>query len=206
MIIREEAFPFAAPPALAAALLGLLDHPWWALAAAVAALGVCAFFRDPERASEAGANILLSPADGTIVKAEPLGDGRVLISVFMSVFNVHVNRAPFSGAVGTVVYNPGKFMAAWNDKASLDNEQVRTQFSTARGPIEVVQIAGLIARRILCWARTGKTFERGERIGLIRFGSRVDLYLPAEAVEILAVPGRRARAGVTPLARWRAGA
>ncbi len=200
MIIREEAFPFAAPPALAAALLGLLDHPWWALAAAVAALCVCAFFRDPERASEAGENVLLSPADGTIVKAEPLGDG----SVFMSVFNVHVNRAPFSGAVGKVVYNPGKFMAAWSDKASLDNEQVRTQFSTPRGPIEVVQIAGLIARRILCWARVGKTFERGERIGLIRFGSRVDLYLPADAVEILAQPGRRARAGVTPLARWRA--
>jgi phosphatidylserine decarboxylase len=203
MLVREEALPFAAPPALAAALLGAFGHLWWASIPALAALAVCAFFRDPEREASELPDAILSPADGKVIKAQDLGDGRVLVSVFMSVFNVHVNRSPVSGPAVTVTYNPGKFMAAWSEKASLDNEQVRVTFSTPRGNVTVVQIAGLIARRIVSWARPGKVFARGERIGLIRFGSRLDLYLPAGDVEILAVPGQGARAGVTALARWR---
>ena len=204
MIIREEALPFAAPLAMAAVILGVLGHPQWAVISAAGFFCVCAFFRDPDRRSDSPEDVLVSPADGKVIKVEPLEDGRILISVFMSVFNVHVNRAPCDGDVLGVHYTPGKFMAAWSDKASLDNEQVRITLKASRGMVEVVQIAGLIARRIVCWARRGRSFGRGERIGLIRFGSRVDVYLPAKEVEILATLGQVAQAGLTPLARWRA--
>jgi len=204
MYIREEAFPFATPPAVAAVMLAALGHPFWGAVPAVLALAICAFFRDPERIPPPSEDLLVSPADGKVIKAASLGDGRVRISVFMNVHNVHVNRAPCAGSTQTLAYNPGKFMAAWSDKASLDNEQMRIGLSTPRGTVEVVQIAGLVARRIVCWARPGRAFARGERLGLIRFGSRVDLYLPEAEVEILVGPGAPARAGVTPLARWRA--
>jgi len=204
MYIREEGLPFAAPPALAAVVLGALGYPLGAVLPAVAALAVCAFFRDPERMGPSAANLLVSPADGKILHTRALGDGRILISVFMNVHNVHVNRAPCAGSTASVAYNPGKFMAAWSEKASMDNEQVRIVFDTPRGAVEVVQIAGLVARRIVCWARYGRAFLRGERIGLIRFGSRVDLYLPEAEVEVLVRPGEKAKAGVTPVARWRA--
>lgn len=203
MYIREEAFPFAAPVAVAAVVLAALGHPYWATVPTVMALAVCAFFRDPERTPPPSEDLLVSPADGKVIKAASTGDGRVLISVFMNVHNVHVNRAPCAGSTVSIAYNPGKFMAAWSDKASLDNEQMRIAISTPRGTVEVVQIAGLIARRIVCWARPGRIFARAERLGLIRFGSRLDLYLPEAEVEILAGPGSLARAGVTPLARWR---
>lgn len=203
MYIREEAFPFAAPPAVAAVVLGALGHPLWAAFPAAVALAVCAFFRDPERIPPSAVDLLVSPADGKIIKTEALGDGRVLVSVFMNVHNVHVNRAPCAGSTASLAYNPGKFMAAWADKASTDNEQMRIVLQTPRGAVEVVQIAGLVARRIICWARRGKAFQRGERIGFIRFGSRVDLYLPEAEVEILVRPGEKVRAGVTSMARWR---
>lgn len=204
MYLREEAFPFATPPAVAAVVLAALGHPFWGAVPAALALAVCAFFRDPERIPPPSGELLVSPADGKVIKTAALGDGRILVSVFMNVHNVHVNRAPCAGSTASIAYNPGKFMAAWSDKASLDNEQMRIRFTTPRGTVEVVQIAGLIARRIVCWARPGRFFERGERLGLIRFGSRVDLYLPEAEVEILVEPGAQARAGVTPLARWRA--
>lgn len=202
MRIREEALPFAGPPALAAALLGALGHPLWAILPGALALAVCGFFRDPERTPPSDPDAIASPADGRIVKAEP-SDGRLMISVFMSVFNVHVNRAPFDGTVEAAKYNPGKFMAAWSDKASLDNEQVRMTFVTPRGSMDVVMIAGLVARRIVCWATAGRAFVRGERIGLIRFGSRVDLYLPADRATSAVSVGDRVSAGKTVLARWK---
>jgi phosphatidylserine decarboxylase len=203
MHIREEAFPFAAPLALASVILAVLGHAWLAVFPATAALAVCAFFRDPERTPSPDPLAVLSPADGRIVKVSPEGE-RLMISVFMSVFNVHVNRAPFDGTVESVVYNPGKFMAAWSDKASLDNEQTRMVFLTTRQPIEVVMIAGLIARRIVCWARSGRSFAKGERIGLIRFGSRLDVLLPLGAVTPSVKIGDKVQAGVTALARWKA--
>lgn len=204
MHIREEALPFAAPPALAAAVLGALGHPLWAILPGALALAVCGFFRDPERTPPSDPDAILSPADGRIVKAEAV-DGRLMISVFMSVFNVHVNRAPFGGTVESARYNPGRFMAAWSDKASMDNEQVRMAFTTPRGTVDVVMIAGLVARRIVCWASAGRTFARGERIGLIRFGSRVDLYLPAGGATAAVSVGDRVSAGSTVLARWKDG-
>lgn len=203
MFVREEAFPFAAPLAVAAATLGAVGHPLWAIAPAVLALCVCGFFRDPERVAPEDPKTLVSPADGRVIKVERKDGGEVLVSVFMSVFNVHVNRSPWSAVVEARSYNAGKFMAAWDDKASLDNEQLRLSFRCPRGSFEVVQIAGLIARRIVSWAPVGARFDRGQRIGLIRFGSRVDLYLPADEVEILTHVGQKVRAGASALARWR---
>jgi len=204
MVIREEAFPFAGPLALVAAVLAALGHPIAAAFPALAAAAVCAFFRDPERIAPEDSRALLSPADGRIVKVQLLAEGQLMVSVFMSVFDVHVNRSPFGGTVKSVAYNPGKFMAAWSDKASLDNEQVRMLFDTPMGSYQVVMIAGLVARRIVCWATPGRAFVRGERIGLIRFGSRVDILLPGERTTSLVAVGDRVRAGLTPLASWNA--
>ena len=201
MRIREEAFPFAAPPLAMAGLL-LLVHAWaFAGICALSGLAVCLFFRDPEREPPADPAVLVSPADGRVLFAGQDG-GRLKISVFMSVFNVHVNRSPFPATVLGLCYNPGRFMAAYADKASLDNEQNRILLRTERGEAEVVQIAGLVARRIVCWVSPGSRVERADRIGLIRFGSRVDLYLPPGTASPLVEPGQMVRAGVTPLARW----
>jgi phosphatidylserine decarboxylase len=204
MRIREEALPFAAP-ILALAGLFLLVQGWVpAGACAVLALAVCLFFRDPQREPPLDPTLLVSPADGRILLVGE-DSGRLKISVFMSVFNVHVNRAPCSATVASIAYNPGKFMAAYAEKASLDNEQNRVRLRTDHGEVEVVQIAGLVARRIVCWVGPGDRVERAGRIGLIRFGSRVDLYLPAGAAKPLVEPGQTVRAGTTPLARWEGG-
>lgn len=176
------------------------------------------FFRNPERVTPAGAHWVVSPADGivsAVAEVEPpaelgLGEApRTRISVFMSVFDVHVNRAPTAGAVGTVAYCPGKFLNATLDKASLDNERNGLRLDLAEregligGSLGVVQIAGLIARRIVCFVRTGDTLDAGERFGLIRFGSRLDVYLPLGVTPKVAV-GQRMLAGETVLADLRA--
>ncbi len=202
MPIREEAFPFAGPLAVLAVILGVFGFYAWACFFLFAALCVCAFFRDPERRAPDDPSLLVSPADGRIVAVSVVG-GRTKISVFMSVFNVHVNRAPADGSVVSTVYNPGKFMAAWSEKASLDNEQIRIAFKTGKGAMDVVMIAGLIARRIVCWASPAARFQRGERIGLIRFGSRVDLYLPTARIEPIVRIGDRVKAGETAIAAWK---
>jgi phosphatidylserine decarboxylase len=201
MRIREEALPFATPPFALAGALAILGLWPVAVFFALAGAAVCLFFRDPERQAPADSSLLVSPADGRILFAGVV-DGRLKISVFMSVFNVHVNRAPCPGEVVSIRYNPGKFMAAYAQKASLDNEQNRILLKTERGEVEVVQIAGFIARRIVCWVSPGDRVERGGRIGLIRFGSRVDLYLPSGAARPLVEPGQIVRAGTTTLARW----
>jgi phosphatidylserine decarboxylase len=198
MRIREEALPFAAPPvALAGALV--IAQAWIPAGFCIlVGLAVCLFFRDPEREPPADSSLLVSPADGRILFAGEV-DGKLKISVFMSVFNVHVNRAPCPGQVLGIRYNPGKFMAAYADKASLDNEQNRILIETSRGLAEVVQIAGLVARRIVCWVSPGDRVERGGRIGLIRFGSRVDLLLPP-GTKVRVRIGDRVKGGVTVLA------
>lgn len=202
MVIREEALPFAVPVFVLAAVLGVGGMVVAALLFAIAGLGVCAFFRDPERALPGDESLLVSPADGVVCQVVR-GETRSKVAVFMSVMNVHVNRAPFGGRVEAMQYNPGKFLAAWNDKASLDNEQLHYTIRTRRGSLEVVQIAGLIARRIVPFVGTGSAVERGERIGLIRFGSRVELVVP-KGVEILVAVGEKVKAGLTPVARWEA--
>jgi phosphatidylserine decarboxylase len=145
------------------------------------------FFRDPERVVPTGDDLILSAADGKVISIKPIDDvefiGKegTLISVFMSVFDVHVNRIPIAGQVHYVKYNKGKFLPAFEDKASLENEQNELGLDTSRGKIILKQIAGIIARRIVCKVKTGDAVKTGERFGMIKFGSRVDLFLPKDA-------------------------
>ncbi|SIS98260.1 phosphatidylserine decarboxylase [Roseivivax lentus] len=168
------------------------------------------FFRDPERVTPDRPGLVISPADGVVSLIEEvtppaeLGlaeDKRLRVSVFMSVFNCHVNRAPVAGRVKTVAYTPGKFLNASLDKASEDNERNGLVITMADGrELGVVQIAGLVARRILCFTEEGAEIARGERFGLIRFGSRLDIYLPP-GVELDVAIGQTMIAGETVLAR-----
>lgn len=167
------------------------------------------FFRDPPRVTPDREGLIISPADGVVqmieraVPPEELGmgtDARLRISVFMNVFNVHVNRAPAEGVVTALAYRPGKFLNAALDKASIDNERQSMRLKLKSGKeLAVVQIAGLVARRILCEAREGETYRAGERFGLIRFGSRVDVYLDDGMVPLV-VTGQLCVAGETVIA------
>jgi phosphatidylserine decarboxylase len=169
-------------------------------------LFVLYFFRDPDRIPPADVQAVVSPADGTVVVVEqvpntPLGGPALKISIFMSVFNVHVNRVPFDGTVVDAFYNRGKFFDARDGRASLENERNGIVLEVAGGVrIAFVQIAGLIARRIVCYAGTGDRLKRGERYGMIRFGSRLDVYLPVD-LEPLVKLGAMAVAGETVLAK-----
>lgn len=180
----------------------------------VAVLGLFAtafighFFRDPERVGPEDAEAVAAPADGKVIKVgravDPMtGENRQYIAIFMNVFNVHVNRMPVSGKVETIRYIPGKFFNASFDKASEDNER-NVVVITGKGNqrFTMVQIAGLIARRIVCWAEPGDKLKRGERYGLIKFGSRVDLYIPDGYVPVVSV-GQKTIAGETALAEKR---
>lgn len=202
MSIREEAWPFAAPPLVLAAVLTVTAHYWLMLPFWAVGLFVLAFFRDPHRTPPGDETLIVSAADGRVCQIADL-DGKKRVSVFMSVFNVHVNRSPVEGKIVGMEYNPGRFMNAAKEKASLDNEQLRYTLETMRGPVTVVQIAGLVARRIVPFVVQGAVMERGQRLGLIRFGSRVDFYLPPSRAEVLVSVGDRVKAGETPLARWK---
>ncbi len=183
-IIAREGWPFIGI-ALALALIingaagWFLALPFW-----IAFLIVLQFFRDPPREIPSGARKVLSPADGRIVAIERARDpyrerDSLKISIFMNIFNAHSNRSPVDGEVKQIWYHPGRFLSAALDKASGENERNAIWLHTAEGDdITCVQIAGLAARRILCYTREGDTQQRGERYGFIRFGSRVDLYLP----------------------------
>lgn len=145
------------------------------------------FFRNPKRVIPDTPGALVSPADGKIVgidQVEVAGHSEpyTKVSIFLSIFNVHINRSPLAGKVESLDYTPGKFLAAFNGKASSDNEQTAIRITGTEGSIIVKQIAGLIARRIVCWIKPGNQLEKGERIGLIRFGSRVELFVPEKLV------------------------
>ncbi len=184
-LIAREGWPYLAGTALVAVLVALLLGPLWSLPFFAVALFVLQFFRDPPRAVPAQPGVVLAPADGRIVKVQAVRDPytereALLISVFMNVFNVHSNRAPVDATVERVVYSPGKFVNADLDKASSENERNALVLRLPGGErLTVVQVAGLIARRILCYVKTGDALQRGQRYGFIRFGSRVDVYLPA---------------------------
>ncbi len=184
----------------------MLRNAQLVVATVVLSLFVAAFFRDPEREADASGKAILTPADGRIIDIEHIGDQRsplgvptVKISIFMSVFNVHVNRVPIGGQISEIKYRPGQFFSANLSKASEKNECNRITLQTDTGHhVVFVQIAGLIARRIVCWVREGDDVRAGQRFGLIRFGSRVDLYLP-DTAGIEAQPGQRVKAGKTIL-------
>jgi len=177
--------------------------------AAVILLTLCAgtafFFRDPERIPPTDAGVVVSPADGRVMEVteeEVEGHAGRRISIFLSILDVHVNRSPMAGRVGKVEYRRGRFYNAMRSRASVDNEQNVIHLQTERGEIVFKQIAGAIARRVVCWKRPGDEVKLGERIGLIRFGSRMDVWLPQDA-EIVARPGQHVAGGVSVLARWR---
>ena len=186
-IIAREGWPFVAGSLLAAIVVHVWAGFWWALPLWIVALFILQFFRDPPRTPPADPNAVVSPADGRIVVVERARDpyldrDAIKLSVFMNVFNAHSNRSPYEGDVRKKWYHAGSFLNASFSKASLENERAAIWLATDRGDITVVQVAGLIARRIICHAKEGQHLKRGDRFGFIRFGSRVDVYLPLTAV------------------------
>ena len=203
--VAKEGYPFIGFTAFCTVVLALLGLPVATTISFIVATFVLCFFRDPERFVPGRQDALVSPADGKVIHVEkvmenPFTGGEVTkISIFMNVFNVHVNRIPFKGKVEKVIYKPGKFYSADSAQGGLENEYCATIISTPQGKtLAFVQIAGLIARRIVCWLEPGDEVARGSRFGLIRFGSRVDLYLPLET-DVLIKEGDKVRAGETVL-------
>lgn len=207
--IHREGYRFIAIFFVASVVLGLVWEPLFWIGLILTAW--CAyFFRDPVRVTPEDEDLVISPADGRVSSVQTmvppadlnLGTEPMLrISVFMNVFNCHVNRAPMAGRITAISYREGAFLNAELDKASDDNERNGLTIETAHGEIGVVQIAGLVARRILCWARPLDQIAAGERFGLIRFGSRLDVYLPADARPRVIV-GQSAVAGETVIAEF----
>jgi len=203
-ILAREGWPFIAMALVAALLASRFLPVPIAMLAWLALLFVVQFFRDPPRAVPTEPGAVLSPADGRIVKVEKVRDpyadrDALLISVFMNVFNVHSNRVSVDGTVRSVQYFPGKFVNADLDKASTENERNAVVIDTDGQTVTLVQVAGLIARRILCYVHAGETLRRGQRYGFIRFGSRVDVYLPVDAAPRVAA-GEKVSATSTILA------
>ena len=207
--IHKEGYPFIAGFLAASLFLGWLAEPLFWIGLILTAWCIY-FFRDPERSTPQDEDLVISPADGRVssiafvtppeemnLGAEPM----LRISVFMNVFNCHVNRAPMRGRISVISYHEGSFLNAELDKASEENERNSLTIDTARGKIGVVQIAGLVARRIVCWSNVNDSLEAGERFGLIRFGSRLDVFLPADVAPRVSV-GQTAIAGETVLAEF----
>ena len=203
-IVAREGWPFVLAALAAAIIVWTVAGFAWSLPLWLVAVFVVQFFRDPPREVPQQPNAVLAPADGRIVKVERTRDpyterDALLISVFMNVFNVHSNRSPVDGTVERVEYSRGKFVNADLDKASTENERNAMVVRLDGERITVVQVAGLIARRILCYVKAGDRLARGQRYGFIRFGSRVDVYLPLTAKPRVAV-GDRVAATSTVLA------
>lgn len=214
--VAREGLPFILV-FLAAAMLAAIwarSGGWGARSALpvglfVLTLFVVYFFRDPERRIPPDPDVVVSPADGTVMSVREvageaagtafMGGTATRVTIFLSIFNVHVQRAPLGGRVDAYDYRPGRYLPAWREEASSENEQASLALATAEGPVVVRQIAGLVARRIVTYPREGDSLERGERIGLIRFGSRVDLFLPPDWTVTVGA-GDRVRGGETPVA------
>jgi phosphatidylserine decarboxylase len=211
----QMAFPVARagyPPILGAAfvtlIFALLGMTYLALLGLVVTFCFCGFFRDPDRVIPNQPDVIVSPADGKVISVGPVDHTSFCegscqkISIFMSVFNVHVNRIPFDGRVKKVGYHPGKFFSANRDKASLKNEHNAVFLETTDGkPLCTVQVAGLIARRIICKVQPGDDVRKGQRFGMICFGSRLDVYLPND-VETKVTVGDKVKAGSSVIGRF----
>lgn len=206
--VAKEGWPFilvSLAPVIAAWFAGLR---WMEFFLAPVFVFVAAFFRDPERNVPGDADSIVSPADGRVIRIEKVFEGRLLnadaikISIFMNVFNVHVNRAPAPGRVAKILYNPGKFFNASLDKASMENEQNALLLECGPGRrLMFNQIAGLIARRIVCRVKAGDSLKKGERFGMIRFGSRLDVYIPAASRVNIKI-GDKVKAGSSIVGYW----
>jgi len=179
----------------------LLGGQTWALFFFLLAFFVAFFFRDPIRVPPDDPVAIVSPADGRVIAIEQKSDGGKMIGIFLSIYNVHINRSPVKGAIHQMAYREGRFLAAFNKEAAQANEQNAIDIRTDSGEnFRVVQIAGLIARRIVCWKKEGEQLDRGERLGLIQFGSRTDLHLPP-GYEVTVEKGTAVRGGETTVAR-----
>jgi phosphatidylserine decarboxylase len=196
-MIVKDAYRFLLPLLAATVLAFALQLYWLAILVLLLAAFVAFFFRNPRREIPSDPRVIVSPADGRVVKVERVGNVTRL-SIFLSIFNVHVNRSPIAGRIEAIDYRRGKFKAAFNHSASVENE--RNVIMVTQGNIKLVftQIAGLIARRIVCWKKVGDTVGKGELIGLIRFGSRVDVLFPA-GTDVTVEKGARVRGGSTPI-------
>ena len=209
MKIDRSGFPFIAGALVPAAALALLGYPFWAIPFAVLAAFFVYFFRDPDRTAPAGAGLVVAPADGRVMVSGP-SDGRWAppgswkqITVFLSPLDVHMNRAPVEGRVTRVEYRRGKFLPAYKEAAN-DNERNEVWIDYGGRPVVFRQVVGILARRIVCRVREGQQLERGERVGLMKFGSRMDVFLPTES-ELLVSVGQHVVGGETVLARIPAG-
>ena len=200
----KEGYFFGVPPLVVGLLLIALHRPVSGVVLVAFAFFCFSFFRDPERAIPEDPAAIVSPADGRVVViTDEVNAGRpgTRISIFLAIWNVHVNRSPAAGVISKVDYRPGKFLAAWDANASVQNEQNIFTLDTPHGNIEFKQIAGLLARRVVSWKKAQDVVAKGERIGLVRFGSRVDLWVPAGS-ELLVKVGDTVHGGSSTLARW----
>jgi phosphatidylserine decarboxylase len=200
----KDAYRFALPPLIAGLLCFLPGWKTLGVVLIVLGLFVFYFFRDPQRVIPAESGIIVSPADGRVVEiVDEMLDSEMghRISIFLSIWNVHVQRAPASGRVADVVYRPGLFSAAFRSDASRENEQNIIYLHTPNGNVIFKQIAGAIARRVICWKEEGQEVVMGERVGLIRFGSRVDVWLPLNT-QVEVHRGQNVKGGESVLAKW----
>lgn len=205
--IARDGWRFTLPLVGLGLILLILSLPKVAIFVLFVALAVALFFRDPSRATPSGAGLIVSPADGKVISVQEVdvetAPGRFerlrRVQIFLSIFNVHIQRSPAAAEVCSVKYNPGKFINALNDKASDENEHNIIWMQGEYGTIGVKQIAGIIARRVVCWCRPGQHLAAGQRLGLIRFGSRTEAYFPVQA-EIRTFVGQKVSAGLTILA------
>ncbi len=201
-VIRDGLYYAGGLLAAAALIAWLLGWPW-CLPVLLLALFVLYFFRNPLRTPPSDPDLVVSPADGKVTAVEALPPGQEFatrISIFLSVFDVHVNRSPVAGRVTQVEYKKGQFLNALKPESAVENEQNLVRLEGERPPVAFIQIAGLIARRIVFWPQPGQNVARGELVGLIKFGSRVDVYLPPQA-EVLVRVGQRVAGATSPLAR-----
>jgi len=202
-VIVRESIPYIVVPltlGVAASTLGFL---WVGLVLSLLAVFMAFFFRDPNRVPPSDPDVVVSPADGRVTRIEspaPNTNGPTLISIFLSPLDVHINRSPIPGKIVDVVYSPGKFLMATNEKASLVNEQNALTIQGEKITVVCKQIAGILARRIVCWKATGDRLNLGERFGMIKFSSRTDVLLPAN-VKVTVAEGDRVRGGITVIGR-----
>jgi len=206
--IAPEGVPFVAAGAALTGATALISKRW-ALLPLLLTATTAAFFRDPDRPLPADDGCFYSVADGQVLRVDEVDEprfigGRALrIATFLSLLDVHINRTPVSGTVRYIEHVPGGFRAAWDNDADTANERNYIGLETAYGPVLIVQIAGLVARRIVCRVQPSDTVRAGEQVGLIKFGSRTDVLVPADRARPLITAGRQVHAGETPLGAWR---
>lgn len=199
MRIVKESIPYIVVPVLLAAAAAALGFWYVAAILFLVALFMAFFFRDPKREPPSDPDVVVSPADGKVTRVDAAESGTV-VSIFLSPFDVHINRSPIPGKIVDVLYSPGKFLMATNEKASLVNEQNALTIQGEKITVVCKQIAGILARRIVCWKATGDSLGLGERFGMIKFSSRTDVLLPAN-VRVTVKEGERVRGGITVIGR-----